>query len=84
MLHSEGRLMKGGNAHGTNIERTVGKVDGLVGFLGGVDGRCAPGGIVVGMFGGLGTQCRLAIPRRQYITNELFSTYVIIAKEDYT
>jgi hypothetical protein len=34
MLHSEGRLMKGGNAHGTNIERTVGKVDGLVGFLG--------------------------------------------------
>ncbi len=66
------------------IARTVDNGGGLLGFLGGGDGRCTLGGVVLGMFSSLETQCRKAIARRQHMTNEGLSMCVIRAFEKHT
>ena len=53
--------MKVGDANGTNVE-DCGQRRGSGWIFGASDGRCGPGGMVVGMIGGLEMQCRMAIP----------------------
>jgi hypothetical protein len=61
MLHSERRLMKVGDANGTNVA-DCGQLGRSGWIFGASDERCGPGGMVVGMIGGLEMQCRMAIP----------------------